>query len=219
MPLIQPENYFSRVWHDGPCRGPMRKDRTDTITIEDGSTLPRWDCMGCGASLYAGLDAQRFVVRRPVSPDDPGPVVAQDEDRVEGVAEDGQTDASVRDPGQDRVENGAEVGADELIDMVRRYGSAATRYGAGGDDDLQEAGKLEREIIDRIRALSRAAQEPGGERDVAWIEGLRFARDTDDGDGFVLHPDGRGNRMDIKVYLRTALPDTPTDSEEDDDGR
>lgn len=67
VPLISPENHFTRVWHDGPCRGPMLR-HGDFVEIEDGSRLPRWECMACGAEVYAGLDARRFVVRRPVQP-------------------------------------------------------------------------------------------------------------------------------------------------------
>jgi hypothetical protein len=63
---VNPENYWRDVWHANcPERGPMKHHRHDFITLEDGATLIAFECMGCGAWCYAGLDAQRYVVSRP----------------------------------------------------------------------------------------------------------------------------------------------------------
>lgn len=70
---VWPENFWREVWHDGCVkRGPMRGHRQETLTIEDGSTLTRFECLGCGVNCYAGLDTQRHIVTRPypaVSPE------------------------------------------------------------------------------------------------------------------------------------------------------
>jgi hypothetical protein len=62
-PRISPEHGWRRVWHDPPCRGPMKRHR-ETLTIEDGSVLDLYECLACGVRCYAGLDAQRRVVTR-----------------------------------------------------------------------------------------------------------------------------------------------------------
>ena len=60
---IWPENHWREVWHDAPCRGPMKR-HADTITIEDGSTLRRYVCVACGAETYAGVNSRREIVSR-----------------------------------------------------------------------------------------------------------------------------------------------------------
>lgn len=68
---VIPENYWREVWHDGcPNRGPMRR-LSGTLTIEDGSVLRLYECLGCPVRTYAGLDTKRRVVTRP-APAAPG---------------------------------------------------------------------------------------------------------------------------------------------------
>jgi len=66
LPLIEWENHGRRVWHAGCGLGcsPMVR-RTETLRIEDGSLLRLYECATCGAKVYAGVDSQRRIVRRP----------------------------------------------------------------------------------------------------------------------------------------------------------
>jgi hypothetical protein len=63
VPRVLPENYWREVWHDAPCRGPMKRHR-ETLAIEDGSVLALYECLACHVRVFAGLDATRRVVTR-----------------------------------------------------------------------------------------------------------------------------------------------------------
>jgi hypothetical protein len=58
---VWPENHWREVWHDAPCRGPMKR-HSETLTIEDGSVLRLYECLACGARAYAGVDRQRRII-------------------------------------------------------------------------------------------------------------------------------------------------------------
>ena len=61
---VRPENFWREVWHeDCPERGPMVR-LAGRLTIDDGTVLREYECLGCGVRCYAGLDANRFVVTR-----------------------------------------------------------------------------------------------------------------------------------------------------------
>jgi hypothetical protein len=61
-----PENHWRQVWHlHCPKRGPMKR-QPETMTIEDGSVLDRYECLGCGATCFAGLDKSWRIINRPV---------------------------------------------------------------------------------------------------------------------------------------------------------
>lgn len=62
---VNPQNYWSEVWHrDCPDRSPCRH-LDEYMTIEDGSKLRAFECIACETRVFAGLDADRFVVHRP----------------------------------------------------------------------------------------------------------------------------------------------------------
>jgi hypothetical protein len=62
---ILPERGWREVWHDAPCRGPMRRLSESLVFPEMGVSLPLWECLGCDAKMYAGIDKDRRIVVRP----------------------------------------------------------------------------------------------------------------------------------------------------------
>lgn len=71
---VWPECGWRDLWHQncshGPGRGIMKR-YAGGLTIEDGTTLWRLGCLHCGAQCYAGVDAARRIVTRPVAPEGP----------------------------------------------------------------------------------------------------------------------------------------------------
>lgn len=68
LPEISPESFWRDVFHvdcPEPPRCGIMKHLPDRLPIEDGSVLRGFECLNCGARLFAGLDAGRRVVRRP----------------------------------------------------------------------------------------------------------------------------------------------------------
>lgn len=72
---VMPENYWRDVWHEnceinGRQRAMPMLHLKDRLTIEDGSELRLYECTNCHARVFAGLDANRFVVTREAPPKD-----------------------------------------------------------------------------------------------------------------------------------------------------
>jgi len=69
MYKINPENFWREVWHDAPCRGPMKRLNEYVFLPEEGYSIRAWECMACGLKMYAGLDKDCRIITRPYSPE------------------------------------------------------------------------------------------------------------------------------------------------------
>lgn len=82
LPEISPENHWREVWHRG-CSGSgimRRMNEFRSSTIEPGTLLGAFECLGCGVRCFAGVGKSRQIIVEAALPSPPSPPAAAEQD-------------------------------------------------------------------------------------------------------------------------------------------